>query len=80
MEISQHGLNALLKQGLDSLSQKETELRDKMDNFANLDAADQNANLIELQFYIGQYNATVELLSSITKSISDTAKSISQKV
>ena len=39
-----------------------------------------NAALIELQFEMGQYNALVELTSNIGKSITDTAKSLAQKV
>ena len=40
---------------------------------------EQTSLMLKTQFKLGQYNAIVELTSNITKNVSDTAKSISQK-
>lgn len=80
MEVTGGGLSSLVSQGLDSMETKTQELNQMMDDFANMSTEDQNANLLKIQFEMGQYNATVELTSSITKSVTDTAKSIAQKV
>ncbi|MDR2442235.1 MAG: EscF/YscF/HrpA family type III secretion system needle major subunit [Deltaproteobacteria bacterium] len=36
-------------------------------------------DMIQLQFEMGQYNALVESMSNITKSLTDTLKSLAQK-
>lgn len=74
------GLSNLIGQGLDSLSTRADSLKTKMGEVANMKSEDQTAAMIELQFEMGQYNTMVELTSSITKSLSDSVKSISQKV
>lgn len=80
MDINTGGLSNLIGQGLDSLSTRAENLKTRMGEVANMKAEDQTAAMIELQFEMGQYNTMVELTSSITKSLSDSVKSISQKV
>ncbi|MBO8416590.1 MAG: type III secretion protein [Proteobacteria bacterium] len=80
MDINTGGLSNLIGQGLDSLSTRAENLKTRMGEVANMEAEDQTAAMIELQFEMGQYNTMVELTSSITKSLSDSVKSISQKV
>lgn len=44
------------------------------------DSTDQQQAMIEVNFMIGQYNAMMELTSSLTKNLTDSIKSIAQKV
>ena len=49
-----------------------------------IDTLSQNKNvshqeLLEMQFAMGQYNAKMEALSSITKALQDTLKSLAQR-
>ncbi len=65
-------------------------LQNKMDSQkASLESAiaqvssgsgDSQKDMIMLQFQLGQYNAMVELVSNITKSMTDMFKSLAQKV
>ena len=75
-----NGLASSFETGLDSFTQRTDSLKDKMAQLSNMSSEDQNSALIELQFEMGQYNALVELTSNIGKSITDTAKSLAQKV
>ncbi|MBQ8708663.1 MAG: hypothetical protein IJ523_11305 [Succinivibrionaceae bacterium] len=67
----------------DSISNMQTRTQDlasKMAEIRSGKAEDQTTALIEVQFQLGQYNAMVEMTSNISKSITDTAKSLTQKV
>lgn len=78
--IGSGGLGSLINTGLDTLQARMVSLKEEMAAVSQMDAEDQNVALINLQFGMGQYNALVELSSSITKSLSDSIKSVSQKV
>lgn len=53
-------------------------LQAKMDAISAVGNIDQT-QLLELQFAMGQYNAKLETVSSITKSIQDMLKSLAQR-
>lgn len=53
-------------------------LQAKMDAISSGGEIDQT-QLLELQFAMGQYNAKLETVSSITKSIQDMLKSLAQR-
>ena len=74
------GLAGLINTGLNNLSSMESQLKADMAAVSSLSSEDQTAAMLNLQFQMGQYNTMVELTSSITKSLSDSIKSISQKV
>ncbi len=74
------GLAGLINTGLNNLSSMESQLKTDMAAVSSLSSEDQTAAMLNLQFQMGQYNTMVELTSSITKSLSDSIKSISQKV
>ena len=73
-------INKGIKMGMDSISSQAKSLTEQMAAVKNLETEDQTAAMIELQFQIGQYNTMVELTSSVTKSLSDSLKSVAQKL
>ena len=62
-------------QGLDADGKA---LMDKMNAISGSGEIDQ-MQLLEMQFAMGQYNAKLETVSSITKSIQDMLKSLAQR-
>ncbi len=53
-------------------------LQSKIDALSSKDKVDQK-DLLEMQFAMGQYNAKLEAMSSITKSLQDMLKSLAQR-
>ena len=81
MEISGSSFADMIKTGMDNMSEKAEQLNEKMANISSLDSTeDQQAALLEMQFEMGQYNAVMELTANLVKSLSESIKSISQKV
>ena len=81
MEISGSSFADMIKTGMDNMSGKAEQLKEKMANISSLDSTeDQQAELLEMQFEMGQYNAVMELTANLVKSLSESIKSISQKV
>ncbi len=80
MSSPTHGLD--LKTFVDntttSLSTTATELNAQMTSLANGAEVSQE-QLTALQYQMGQYNAKIEALSALTKSIQDTLKSLAQR-
>ena len=52
-------------------------LRNKIDELSSKDGVNQK-DLLEMQFAMGQYNAKLENMSSVTKSLQDMLKSLDQ--
>ncbi|EFY07564.1 EscF/YscF/HrpA family type III secretion system needle major subunit [Succinatimonas hippei] len=81
MEISGSSFADMIKTGMDNMSEKAEQMKEKMANISSLDSTeDQQAALLEMQFEMGQYNAVMELTANLVKSLSESIKSISQKV
>ena len=81
MEISGSSFADMIKTGMDNMAEKAEQLKEKMANISSLDSTeDQQAALLEMQFEMGQYNAVMELTANLVKSLSESIKSISQKV
>ena len=81
MEISGSSFADMIKTGMDNMSEKAEQLKEKMANISSLDSTeDQQSALLEMQFEMGQYNAVMELTANLVKSLSESIKSISQKV
>lgn len=81
MEISGSSFADMIKTSMDNMSEKAEQLKEKMANISSLDSTeDQQAALLEMQFEMGQYNAVMELTANLVKSLSESIKSISQKV
>ncbi len=81
MEISGSTFANTISNTLDNLSNVNKDIQAKMNEISSLtDTADQQQAMIEVNFMIGQYNAMMELTSSLTKNLTDSIKSIAQKV
>ncbi len=68
----------LFQNGTAGLADDGAKLQEMMDQISSSESVDQE-QLLELQFAMGQYNAKLETLSSITKSIQDMLKSLAQR-
>lgn len=74
------GLNLgdVFNKGLDSLQSKGKDLETQMIDLMNQDEVSPE-DMLNIQFQMGQYNAMLESLSSVTKSLTDTMKSLAQR-
>ncbi len=73
-------MGSIVNDGISFIPGGAKELKDKMADIRSGKVEDQATAMIELQFQLGQYNMFVEATSNISKSITDTAKSLAQKV
>lgn len=71
-------VNELFNSGLDSISKKGQALQTKMNEILSQDQVSPE-DMMALQFEVGQYNAMMESLSSVTKSMTDMMKSLAQR-
>lgn len=71
-------LNDLFNTGTDAIAKKGQDLQTKMtDLLASGEASPEQ--MLDLQFEVGQYNAMMESLSTVTKSMTDMLKSLAQR-
>ena len=80
MDISGSTFANTISHTLDNLSNVNNDIQAKMNDISTLYSSDQQQAMIEVNFMIGQYNAMIELTSSLTKNLTDSIKSIAQKV
>ena len=66
------------KNATDRVAADRTALQQKMEQISSSGTIDQT-QLLEMQFAMGQYNAKLEAISSMTKSIQDMLKSLAQR-
>ena len=71
-------VNELFNSGLDSIGKKGEALQTKMNDLLSQDEVSPE-DMMALQFEVGQYNAMMETLSSVTKSMTDMMKSLAQR-
>ena len=71
-------VNELFNSGLDSIGKKGEALQTKMNDLLSQDEVSPE-DMMALQFEVGQYNARMESLSSVTKSMTDMMKSLAQR-
>lgn len=71
-------VNELFNSGLDSIGKKGEALQTKMNDLLSSDEVSPE-DMMALQFEVGQYNAMMESLSSVTKSMTDMMKSLAQR-
>ena len=71
-------LGKMFNTSLDSISKKGADIQAQMDNLMKDGEVDQTA-LMTLQFQMGIYKTMTETLSNITKSITDSMKSLAQR-
>ena len=70
-------VNELFNSGFDSISRGK-DLQAKMTEMLGKDEVSPE-DMMALQFEVGQYNAMLESLSSVTKSMTDMMKSLAQR-
>ena len=74
-------MTSVVDTGIQNLEDRAKNIKDEIEKIQQpgLTQEEQTSIMLRTQFKLGQYNAIVELTSNITKNVSDTAKSISQK-
>ena len=75
------GLNLgdMFNNALDSINKKGADIQAKMDKLMEADGEVDQTALMQLQFQMGIYNTMIETLSNVTKSITDSMKSLAQR-
>lgn len=71
-------LGQMFDKGVDAISTKGKALQEKMDALMSKDKVNPE-DMIQVQFEMGQYNVLMESISSVTKSLTDTMKSLAQR-
>ena len=76
--ISGFNISQMFENTLQGISTKGSDLNAKMEALGEGSELS-NEQMISLQFEIGQYNAMMEALSTVTKSMTDIMKSLAQR-
>ncbi len=71
-------LGAMFRNATAGLTKDGQTLQSRIDAMSGKDTVDQ-MDLLQMQFAMGQYNAKLEAVSSITKSLQDMLKSLAQR-
>ena len=71
-------VNAMFDKTLGGIIAKGESLNARMEKLAKGDSLSQE-EMVSLQFEVGQYNAMVEALATLTKSMTDMMKSLAQR-
>ena len=77
--ISGFNVSQMFENTLQSIGSKGSDLNAKMENLLASGEELSNEQMISLQFEVGQYNAMMEALSTVTKSMTDMMKSLAQR-
>ncbi len=76
MDLSSIGLQAMEN----ALDTQKAALQDAISKVSSGSSEDMQKNMVMLQFQLGQYNAMMEAVANISKSMTDMLKSLAQKV
>lgn len=71
-------LGEVFNKGISSVNEKGKELQAKMNALMGQENISPE-DMMAIQFEMGQYNALLESLSSVTKSLTDSLKSVAQR-
>ena len=77
--ISGLNISQMFENTLQGISSKGSDLNARMENLLASGEELSNEDMISLQFEVGQYNAMMEALSTVTKSMTDMMKSLAQR-
>ncbi len=77
--VSGFNISQMFDQSLQSIEQRGASLNTKMNDLLSDGKEISNEQMIQLQFEVGQYNALMESLSTVTKSMTDMMKSLAQR-
>ncbi|MBR4423136.1 MAG: type III secretion protein [Mailhella sp.] len=76
--VSGFNINQMFDNTLNGVASKGADLNAKMEQLAKGDKLSQE-DMVSLQFQVGQYNAMMESLATVTKSMTDMMKSLAQR-
>lgn len=71
-------LNEFFETGMDRISEQGKQLQADMEAMLNSEEVDP-ADTLLIQYEMGQYNAILEAVSTLTKSVTDSLKSLAQR-
>ena len=77
--ISGFNVSQMFENTLQGISSKGSDLNARMENLLASGEELSNEDMISLQSEVGQYNAMMEALSTVTKSMTDMMKSLAQR-
>jgi type III secretion protein F len=72
-------IGGFLNDAMKQITEKGKTFQDRITTMSSQDGGVSQEDMLKLQFEMGQYNALMESISNITKSLSDTLKSMAQK-
>ncbi|MDR3205093.1 MAG: type III secretion protein [Deltaproteobacteria bacterium] len=72
-------LGNVFNKGINQLESMDSGLQARIDQITQGGESISQGDYLQLNFQLGQYNAFIESLASLTKSMSDTLKSLAQK-
>ena len=78
MSVGGIDMGSMFRNATAGLEKDGQALQAKIDELSSKDKVDQK-DLLEMQFAMGQYNAKLEAMSSVTKSLQDMLKSLAQR-
>jgi type III secretion protein F len=73
-------IGGLLKMAVGQLAAKGADFQTRMGQMTEKEGGITQEDMLNLQFEMGQYNALIESVANVTKSLTDTLKSLAQKV
>jgi len=76
------GGNAFMKvvnQGVNDISSMNNELADKINNLKNTNNEDKQAELVKINYLMGQHNAVIEMYGNVVSSFNECVKSLANK-
>ena len=71
-------INELFNTCVTNLNQYGAVLQEELEEISGTTTIDQT-KMLEMQFYIGQYNSVLEMVSSVSKSLTDMMKTLAQR-
>ncbi len=71
-------INSMFNRGMEGINKKGQELSNRMNAIMKGEKLS-SEQMVAMQFEVGQYNALVEALSSVSKSATDMMKSLAQR-
>jgi type III secretion protein F len=72
-------IGGFLNNAMSKLSEQGQTFQTRMDQMTKREGGITQEDMLNLQFEMGQYNAMMESVSNVTKSLTDTLKSLAQK-
>jgi type III secretion protein F len=72
-------IGSFLNRAMEGVTAKNEAFKTRMDAMMSSEEGVNQDDMIMLQFEMGQYNAMIESIANVTKSLTDTLKSLAQK-